>query len=101
MMTKCTKCRGAGFLASLRHIDDGVCYTCNGLGECEQTEGKSSKGTARPLTETQRAEIKASLRRMYAALRDGVLRLDAEIAEDLNERLSVFPELRAHFAAWL
>ena len=100
-MTKCTKCRGAGFLASMKHIDDGVCYACDGLGECEQSEGTSSKGAARPLTDAQRAEIKAGIRRIYAALRDGVIRLDADLADDLNDRLKVFPELRTHFEAWL
>lgn len=38
---------------------------------------------------------------MYAALRDGVIRLDAELADDLSDRLKVFPELRTHFEAWL
>ena len=97
----CTKCRGAGIIPTMKHIDDGVCYACNGLGECEQTEGKGSKGTARPLTESQRAEIKAGLRRMYAALRDGVIRLDADLADDLNDGLKVFPELRTHFERWM
>lgn len=34
----CDRCRGAGRIASLAHVDGGICYQCDGEGVIEQIE---------------------------------------------------------------
>jgi RecJ-like exonuclease len=33
--TRCMKCDGAGTIEHLRHVDDGVCFACDGTGVTE------------------------------------------------------------------
>jgi hypothetical protein len=34
-LVTCWKCAGSGVLPYLRHIDNGVCFTCEGTGQAE------------------------------------------------------------------
>jgi hypothetical protein len=38
IMFKCPKCSGTGTLSCFMHIDNGVCFRCDGLGEVESLE---------------------------------------------------------------
>lgn len=43
---KCPKCDGKGVLPGFGHINNGICFKCNGAGECAEPK-RSSHSYAR------------------------------------------------------
>lgn len=59
-LVTCSRCMGQGTLPHLRHVDDGMCYGCDGTGRAEPK-------AARPAPEYLPRDMRNTLRNFYRA----------------------------------
>lgn len=61
-LVKCNNCSGTGRLAHFAHLDNGICYACEGTGKVKE----GSKYESRPID-----EIFVRIERMRDMVNDG------------------------------
>lgn len=61
-MVTCWKCGGRGVIKHLRHVDDGVCYQCEGSGECEPRKAPRRRPVRRDARHEMRTLYRAATR---------------------------------------
>ncbi len=58
----CPRCNGTGDLPSMRHVDDGLCYQCDGTGRCELKPAPVAKPHRMVDAETARRRLRVLYR---------------------------------------
>lgn len=63
-LVTCPKCLGKGTLPHLRHVDDGMCFRCEGSGRCEPTAARPVRLSCVTMAQTLRNMYRAATRKV-------------------------------------
>lgn len=106
-LVTCPKCLGRGKLPHLRHVDDGVCFRCEGSGRCEPSAPRALPPSCATTAQTLRNLYRAATRKVTAEDPRGPVGIDFVTDEDgmgwtmqgLLDALDSVPRSREAFRA--